>query len=64
MKRAFYRAQKLYDLIKKWLRKLHLKLVTLPQKLRKIWEKKTGILNNFYWPPCVFLTHLYNYHDN
>ena len=28
MKRAFYRAQKLDDFIKKWLRKLHLKLVT------------------------------------
>ena len=32
-------------------------------KIKKIWEKKTGILNNFYWPPSVFLTHLHNYHD-
>ena len=43
MKRAFFRAQKLYDIILEWLRKLHLKLVTIPQKLRKIWEDKIGI---------------------
>ena len=70
MKRAFYRAQELYDSMQNWLRKLHLKFPSQLIKLWKNWRKKIEwrqffyTLYHFYWlghPDSLFIFPLQSY---